>query len=85
MNLSSGPLTLEAVQHKAARFVCNDFSSYSSMTAMMNNLKWNSLEDRRKQARLIMFYKLIHGMVQVNFNGTLLEELLDIIRIIDIF
>jgi len=30
---------LEAVQRKAARFVCNDFSSYSSVTAMMNNLK----------------------------------------------
>jgi len=41
--------TLEAVQCKAARFVCNDFSSYSSVTAMLNNLKWNSLEDRRKQ------------------------------------
>jgi len=37
---------LEAMQCKAARFVCNDF------------LKWNSLEDRRKQAKLIMFIKL---------------------------
>ena len=59
---------LEMVQRKAARFVCNDFSSYLSVTEMMNNLKWNSLEDRRKQARLIMFYKIIHGIVQVNFN-----------------
>ena len=48
--------------------MCNDFSSYSSVTAMLNNLKWNSLEDRKKQARLIMFYKIIHGIVQVNFN-----------------
>jgi len=59
---------LEAVQCKAARFVCNDFLSYLSMTAMMNNLKWNSLEERRKQARLIMFYKIIYGIVQINFN-----------------
>jgi len=35
---------------------------------MMNDLKWNSLEDRRKQAQLIMFYKIINGIVQVNFN-----------------
>ena len=59
---------LEAVQRKAARLVCNDFSSYSSVTDMMNNLKWSSLEDRRKQARLIMCYKIINGIVQVNFN-----------------
>ena len=60
---------LEAVQHKAARFVWNDFSSYSSVTAMMNNLKW-SLES--KQARLIMFYKIIHGIVgRQYFNNKL--------------
>jgi len=66
--ITSDITALEAVQRKAARFVCNEFSSYSSVTAMMNNLKWNSLEDRRKQARLIMFYKIIHRLVQVNFN-----------------
>jgi len=53
---------LEAVQRKAARSVRNDFSSYSSVIAMMNNLKWNSLDYRRKQARLIMLYKIIHGI-----------------------
>ena len=42
--------TLEALQRKAARFAYNDFLSYSSVTAMMNNLKWNSVEDRKKQA-----------------------------------
>ena len=60
--------TLEAVQRKAARFVCNGFLCYSSATDMMNNLKWNTLEDRIKQARLIMFYKIINRIVQVNFN-----------------
>ena len=50
---------------------------------MMNNLMWNSLEGRRKQARLIMFYEIIHGIVQVNFNPYL-EELVGIDRIIDI-
>ena len=34
---------LEGVQHKAARFVCNDFSTYSSVTSMLNNLKWTAL------------------------------------------
>ena len=30
---------LEGVQRKATRFVCNDFSTCSSMTSMLNNLE----------------------------------------------
>jgi len=60
--------TLEAVQCKVARLIFNDFSSNSRVLAMINK---NSLEDRRKQAKLIMVYKIIHGIVQVNFNSYL--------------
>ena len=66
---------LEGVQSKAAhlftQFACNDFSTYSSVTSMLNNLKWNSLEDRRTQSTLIMLYKIIHKIVEVNFNSYL--------------
>ena len=34
---------LEGVQRKAARFVCIDFSTYSSVTSMLNNLKIEGL------------------------------------------
>jgi len=62
---------LEGMQRKAVRFVYNDFSSYSSVTSMFNQLKWNTLEDRRTRSRLIIFYKIIHNIVQVNFDSNL--------------
>jgi len=37
--------TLEMVQRKAARFVFNDFLTYSSVTTMMQELNWYSLQD----------------------------------------
>jgi len=49
---------LEIVQQKAATFVYNDFYSYSSVTAMLNKLSWESLAQRRSKAILTTFYKI---------------------------
>ena len=38
---------IEMVQRKAARFVFNDYSRHSSVTDMLNQLNWQSLEKRR--------------------------------------
>ena len=38
---------IEMVQRRAARWVSNDYSSYNSVTEMMSNLGWQSLENRR--------------------------------------
>ena len=38
---------VEAVQHRAARWVTNHYSSYSSVTQMIIPLGWRSLEQRR--------------------------------------
>ena len=68
---------LEVVQHKAARFVCNDFLSYSSMTAMINNLKWNSLEDRKKQARLTYYSRnstIKHLLIRIHSYITIIRS-----------
>ena len=43
---------IEMVQRRAARWVSNDYSTYSSVTEMMSNLGWRSLENRRYDARL---------------------------------
>ena len=49
---------LELIQRKAARFVCNNNDRHASVTNMLNDLGWNTLEHRRKAARLIQI-KLI--------------------------
>ena len=40
---------LEAVQRRAARFVCRDYIPYSSITTMLKNLEWDTLQLRGRQ------------------------------------
>lgn len=56
---------LESIQRRAARFVMSDYSRTSSVTDMINTLKWTSIEIRNKELRLITFYKIIHGCVNL--------------------
>ena len=51
---------LEKVQSRAARWVLNDFSRYSSVSAMIDHLSWPSLELRRKVSRLQTLYNIIN-------------------------
>ncbi|XP_072019123.1 uncharacterized protein [Amphiura filiformis] len=56
---------LEKVQRSAARFVCSNYSRYSSVTSMLQELEWQSLQNRREAARLINFYKIRKGDLHV--------------------
>ena len=49
--------------HSAARFVMNDYARYSSVTNMLNYLSWPTLEQRRNQTKLVLFFKIVHGIV----------------------
>ena len=40
---------------------------------MLDVLGWPSLSQRRQEARLILFYKIINGLAQVPFEGVLVE------------
>ena len=56
---------LDKVQRSAARFVMNDFSRFSSVTSMLSHLSWPTLEQRRNYFKLLMLFKLIHGLVVI--------------------
>jgi hypothetical protein len=56
---------LEMVQRRAARWTQNNYSTYASVTEMITNLGWRSLQDRRSDARLCLFFKNFHGRVAV--------------------
>ena len=49
---------LEMVQRRAARYVLNCFNYLSSVDEMLQELQWNTLEERRKKDRLVMHYKI---------------------------
>jgi hypothetical protein len=57
---------IEQVQRRAARFVQRDYSWESSVSAMISDLGWDSLQSRRKDARLTFFYKVVQGAVGVS-------------------
>lgn len=58
---------LEQVQRRAARFVFNDYRTRTPgcVTQMLDDLKWEPLEVRRRHDRLIMLYKMQHGLVDI--------------------
>ena len=56
---------IEQVQRRAARWTASNFNRQSSVTEMVKQLGWGSLEQRRSNARLCLFYKVIHGLVAV--------------------
>ena len=56
---------LEKIQRKSARFIVNDHSRESSVTAMLTNLGLPKLEERRRSARLVLFHQIINGLVAI--------------------
>ena len=56
---------IEGIQRKAARFVKSDYSSYNSVTDMMTDLKWKPLQQRRREHRLTLLYKIINNLIAI--------------------
>ena len=55
-----------------SRFVLNRRDRYASVTNMMSLLGWPTLKSRRTNAKLIMLYKIINNIVDVDLDGNLL-------------
>ena len=56
---------LEMVQRISARYVTNRYRNRSSVSDMIDQLNWTSIEERRKNARLTMLYKINSHEVNV--------------------
>ena len=56
---------IEMVQRWAARWTFGNFDNRASVTEMLNKLGWRTLEQRRADARLCRFYKIVYGLVAV--------------------
>ena len=65
--------TLEKVQRRAARFVCNNYQKKASVNKMLNDLKWPTLQKRREKSRLCMMYKITNG--QAHFTSESLKPI----------
>ena len=66
--------SLERVQRKAARFCTQDYQQAASVTDMLKELNWDTLETRRKKARLTRMYKLSHNLININAESHLIPH-----------
>ena len=63
---------IEAVQRRAARYVVNNQRNRSSVSNMLQRLKWRPLANRRKDARLVMMYKIDRELVSITKENRLI-------------
>ena len=58
-------LAIESVQRRCARFVYNNYSSYVSVTNMLQNLNWPPLTHCRNQLKAITMFKIMHQLIDI--------------------
>ena len=63
---------IEAVQRRAARYVVNNQRNRSSVSNMLQRLKWRPLTNRRKDVRLMMMYKIDRELVSITKENRLI-------------
>ena len=57
---------LEMVQHRAARYILHRYERTASVKEMLEQLDWETLEQRRRKARLTMLYKMHYNLVEID-------------------
>ena len=57
---------LESIQLRAARWVFSDYRRTSSVSSMLQQLSWPSLQIRRKISRLQLFHKIFHHQTSLS-------------------
>ena len=57
---------MESLQRNVARFCTQNYQQTASVTDMIKELGWDSLESRRKKARLNLMYKLTHKLINID-------------------
>ena len=57
---------IEKVQRRAARWTSCNFDTRASVSDLLETLGWRSLQQRRADARLCLFFKIVNNMVAVS-------------------
>ena len=58
--------TLERIQRQAARFCTQNYSREpGTLTQLLKDLQWDTLQTRRKIKRLTIIYKMEHNLIDV--------------------
>ena len=57
---------IEMVQRRVARWTLDNYTRQARVSEMLTHLGWRSLEQRRNDSRLCLFYRIIHGLVALD-------------------
>ena len=55
----------ESVQRSAARYVMNNYSRRSSVTTMIDELQWKTLQHRRAVSKVTMMYRITNQLIDI--------------------
>ena len=55
----------EVAQRRAARFATGDYQHTSSVTSMLQQLQWQSLQTRRERTQVVMLYRKVYRLVDI--------------------
>ncbi|XP_072018350.1 uncharacterized protein [Amphiura filiformis] len=64
---------VEQVQRNGARYVTNTYDRRSSVTPLLSELQWPSLQSRRRQSRLTMLYRIHSDLVDISWKDYITE------------
>ena len=64
---------IEMVQRRGGRIVKYRYHNRSSVTDLLEDLTWKSLETRRKESRLTMMYKIVNQQVAIDPDKHLMK------------
>ena len=65
---------LESIQHRAARWVTRDYQYTSSVSKMLQDLNWRTLDQRRIDSRLVLLYKVTYDLVAIPASDYLIRN-----------
>ena len=54
---------IEMVQRRAARYATNRYDRMDSVTDMLKDLEWETLEQRRAKSRVVMGYRIVNRLI----------------------
>ena len=60
------------VQRRAARFAYNNYRREANVTTMLDELGCRTLKQRRTDQKLIMLYKIVNNLVDVDLSTELI-------------
>ena len=73
MEKNIGLFVIQQFTDEGARFVKHRYHNRSSVTDLLEDLKWKSLETRRKESRLTKMYKIVNQQVAIDPDKHLMK------------